>query len=804
MRTKRILSLLLSLALVFGLLPMTALAAHAYTSKVKLTEPVEGEKPSTEATSSNNDSAGAVKAGALVDEIVSVTWSGELDANGCFKAGVAYTVTVVDRISQQRWDVGTFTSRTATINLHKATIVSLTDDDHVITISYTFPTLKGNAQIAQEAAQAAAEKQAAQDAKRTEQEAKEHATQLTRRWSLAEANAPQNRSLDNPVTIVVRDDPEVLNMDLGFMKSPQSGWKGFRSELYQQDRGEDITRAIKAFRTLDGQLIPKEGFDTLRITRVVYDFYREIDFSLVEYGNVKEFWLGPNCDINGILNTIGRYYVGNYAGGDHGDFYNYDCILFIPESKYPNGPIYNTISGRASDSDLIPGCRVMLYSGDVYEAAKKGVSAARDWCTSHTYTAEIASPDRLYSTLSCSIGERYYYSCSKCGKCEFNAKHTFDGNDFAHKHQYAGASRNTTAHDYEVKNLSDEHFLGINANGDRVYLYACKYCGKDYRYHQLNMTYEEFKADTGETREVYQVSMDRYKKWWAEGGSTYEKAIKATVDKDAHNCFAVPASTYVTAKHSGWARDDLNKASQEGLIDKSLLGDNYTSGITRLQFASVAVKMTEKMTGKSISPAPAGTFTDTDNAYALKAYAAGITAGTGDGSTFSPNGILTRQQMATFLYRALQYVKANSDTEYSPYTSKLSNYSDAGQIESWAKDAMAFMNAFSLVSGTSDTALSPNASCTIEQSVIVALRSLDAGMLGWYQYAGDKRVGYQGLGSTSKDAIIKGDRIWVTAIDRSTSSSSYKTTYRGVCVNSYGRSCTINLTDFEFMSIKDR
>lgn len=79
-------------------------------------------------------------------------------------------------------------------------------------------------------------------------------------------------------------------------------------------------------------------------------------------------------------------------------------------------------------------------------------------------------------------------------------------------------------------------------------------------------------------------------------------------------------------------------------------------------------------------PAPAGTFTGTENEYARKAYAAGITTGTGDGSTFDPSSILTRQQMATFLYRGLQYVKNNSDTEYSIYTSKLNGHSDAGAI----------------------------------------------------------------------------------------------------------------------------
>lgn len=219
-------------------------------------------------------------------------------------------------------------------------------------------------------------------------------------------------------------------------------------------------------------------------------------------------------------------------------------------------------------------------------------------------------------------------------------------------------------------------------------------------------------------------------------------------------------------------------------VDKSLLGGDYTKTITRLQFASVAVKMTEKMLGRSITAAPAGTFTDTDNAYALKAYAARITTGDGRADIFNPNGTLTRQQMATFLYRALQYVKANSDTRYSPYTSKLNQFPDAGQVASWAKDAMAFMNAFDFIKGL-DGKLAPNASCPIEQTVIVALRSLDAGMLGWYQNIKDE--GNYGIDTSVKH--LYGDRIWVTSLSTSYSGS----TLHGRCIDPYGHSSYINL-----------
>lgn len=160
----------------------------------------------------------------------------------------------------------------------------------------------------------------------------------------------------------------------------------------------------------------------------------------------------------------------------------------------------------------------------------------------------------------------------------------------------------------------------------------------------------------------------------------------------------------------------------------------------------------------------------------------GVTA-----TTFSPSGLLNRQQMATFLYRALQYVKANSDTEYTVYTPKLTSYSDAGQIAGWANEAMGFMNALGLVNGTTATTLAPNSNCTVEQALIVAYRSLDAGYIGWYQCA--KTVKAFGKYSDLATHYAYGDRIWVT-------SSS------GHCTDPYGKPSGVDLRDF--YAIKDR
>ena len=129
----------------------------------------------------------------------------------------------------------------------------------------------------------------------------------------------------------------------------------------------------------------------------------------------------------------------------------------------------------------------------------------------------------------------------------------------------------------------------------------------------------------------------------------------------------------------------MNLALNDDLLDSSLLGSDYTKPITRLQFCSVAVRLAEALTGKSITPASANTFTDTNNAYVLKAYAAGITTGT-SATTFSPNATLNRQQMAVFLRSTLRYVEKNSDYSYTSYTSQLSKFKDSSQIAGWAKE----------------------------------------------------------------------------------------------------------------------
>lgn len=734
---------------------------------VMVTAPNEAETPDTTGKILGN--------GVVYYAVTGISWSGEMDANGQFKAGVPYTVTVSARILDTRPEVN-FYNLNNQINNKSANVVSVNGKD--ITCSYTFPAFEPKAVVAEKEAAEKAEKDAKNQAYRDKKAQEAHDAEVERRWSQAEADAKY--PLASPITLLVSEE----TMDMGALNDPSSFGtyeKGVNIILLWSGRAN--------YPTLDGSVIaeaPDEPWvnskyhstiNYYRPTRVVYDLYRKDDPSIGCFPNTTELWLSPKCDIQGILDHIGRGY-----GDDRISFNTWRHTVFIPDSLYPNGPKYNV--------NTIPNCRVMLYSGnDVYAAVEKGSAAARDWCTSHSYTAQIIAHDRIYSYPTCQSDMRYYYSCAKCGKCEGNPSHTFfpktNSTDFTEDNGLY------TACTYSEKVLTDEHFLGLNANGDRVYFYACKYCGKDERQKDLATTYEHYtKVMGGEGGQAgWQRYVENQKKLWSPGNTYYESALKATPEKDStRDTYAVAADKFVWAKVSDWARTDVQEASNAGLIDVNLLGVDYSATVNREQFASIAVKLAEKMTGKSITPAPSGTFADTDSEYARKAYAAGITTGV-SANAFDPNGSLNRQQMATFLYRALQYVKQNSDTEYTVYTPKLGNYTDGAQVADWATQSMGFMNALGLIKGVTDTTLAPTAGCTVEQALIVAYRSLDAGGIGWYQCVKSPAGNMDHYSTSDKCSYTYGDRVWMTSS-------------QGHCVDPWGRPAGVDIR--EFYAIKDR
>ena len=122
------------------------------------------------------------------------------------------------------------------------------------------------------------------------------------------------------------------------------------------------------------------------------------------------------------------------------------------------------------------------------------------------------------------------------------------------------------------------------------------------------------------------------------------------------------------------------------------------------------------------SPAsPGSTFTDVSAGQWYSdgvawASANGIVTGYPDGS-FGPDDTITREQMASILYRYARYKGYDVTVR-----TQLDRYSDAGQVADYAADAMSWAVGSGIITGTSGTTLSPAGSATRAQAAVILAR----------------------------------------------------------------------------------
>ena len=231
----------------------------------------------------------------------------------------------------------------------------------------------------------------------------------------------------------------------------------------------------------------------------------------------------------------------------------------------------------------------------------------------------------------------------------------------------------------------------------------------------VTITFDKMTDDLGQTFDfgnpdyIYEISVA-----WDSINEDYYSIISYK--------FAVVPENEVTGEDniSDWAKDEVNKAITEGLVTENT-NSGYQNATTREQFAELIVNMVEKTLEKELEAAPVNTFTDTNDTNILKAYKAGIINGVGDGR-FAPETTTNREQIASMIYRATEFIKANSSKDLTPNKADLSKYTDKNSVSSWALESVGELAANQIMSGTSDTSLSPKSSCTVEQSILLIYR----------------------------------------------------------------------------------
>ena len=179
--------------------------------------------------------------------------------------------------------------------------------------------------------------------------------------------------------------------------------------------------------------------------------------------------------------------------------------------------------------------------------------------------------------------------------------------------------------------------------------------------------------------------------------------------EESNNATQIEQNDEVTAFES-----DISRAVSLGIIDNK--NYNFNDDITREQFCNFVYNWVNPIKELPIFKYERAPFDDTNgNDKITVLYSAKIVSGKGD-YIFSPNDKLTREEAATILCRAANYL----DIEL-PLVKVDMSYADNSEISSWAVSSVYSLKTLNILNNT-DKNFNPKANITISQAVSALVR----------------------------------------------------------------------------------
>ncbi len=220
----------------------------------------------------------------------------------------------------------------------------------------------------------------------------------------------------------------------------------------------------------------------------------------------------------------------------------------------------------------------------------------------------------------------------------------------------------------------------------------------------------------------------------------YSEALMASVDLilDGYGLLAqIPeqvAGDFPTmdpwANCSAWAVPFLRQAVEQKIYPDILVQTDMTRAISRAEFASVAVKYYEALTGKTakLKKGFENPFEDVedDQTDILIACQLGVVKGLSE-TTFGPDAPLTRAQAVTMLGRVAELVQTDAivDGAALELGEKQVRFTDAANIDGWSANYVNYFVSHGVIDGMGDGTFAPRANMTREQAMKVAVAALD-------------------------------------------------------------------------------
>ncbi|MBD5162162.1 MAG: S8 family serine peptidase [Oscillibacter sp.] len=168
-----------------------------------------------------------------------------------------------------------------------------------------------------------------------------------------------------------------------------------------------------------------------------------------------------------------------------------------------------------------------------------------------------------------------------------------------------------------------------------------------------------------------------------------------------------------------WADEAIRNMIGLGLMNGT--GDNQfdmEASMTRSMLAVVLFRLSNGKEGYTQN------FGDVDaNAWYADEVAWAAMAGivTGSNGNFDPDGEITREQLATMLYRFANLLNLNTAAS----TGALNGFTDGGEVSTWAVDAMAWCVTTGIIGGDGSGGLTPSGTATRAQVAVMLQRFIN-------------------------------------------------------------------------------
>ena len=183
------------------------------------------------------------------------------------------------------------------------------------------------------------------------------------------------------------------------------------------------------------------------------------------------------------------------------------------------------------------------------------------------------------------------------------------------------------------------------------------------------------------------------------------------------------AEKFTDLEVKSWSKEGIDYVVSYGYMNGTGNGTTFsqTGTMTRAMIVSVLYRMAGSPATEAQNP-----FVDLEagqtwyHAAVIWAYENGIVTGTSS-TTFAPNGAVTREQMATFLFRYASHMGYDTTA-----AADLSVFPDEASVGTWAKDSLSWANANGLITGAVGndgvTRLNPQGAATREQVATILMR----------------------------------------------------------------------------------